>query len=282
MAAIAVLFHERTTDPADYKVHYLAEFWRQAGHRVAYLFGTRRHVPADVLLLHVDLSIVPRTYVRFSERYPIVLNRYLIDIRKSRISNSLIHPDDVWEGPVIVKSDLNYGGKPERDKKRAAERFLWRVAERTCRRFRIPISHPKPLNYTVFSSYAEVPKSLVNKRGIVIEKFTPEIDDGLYRIRIHQVLGDRWTSTRLASREPIVKAHNNLLSEEVEPHPIVDKWRQDLRVDYGKLDYVVVDGEAILLDVNKTIGTLARDDASGSVLSMRRHLAEGIGIYLSQ
>ena len=28
-------------------------------------------------------------------------------------------------------------------------------------------------------------------------------------------------------------------------------------MDYGKLDYVVVNGEAVLLDANKTIGTIA-------------------------
>ncbi len=50
-------------------------------------------------------------------------------------------------------------------------------------------------------------------------------------------------------------------------------------MDYGKLDYLINDNEAVLLDVNKTTGASRHiDDAQLKV--MRRHQAEGIYSFL--
>src|SRR6266571_4018349 len=112
---IGILFHEknRKRHLSGYAITFLAEFWRQDGHRVHYLFGTRKFVPADLLLVHVDLSVVPDEYLEFASRYPIALNRAATDIRKSLISANLVRPGDPHSGKVIVKTDLNYGGAPE-------------------------------------------------------------------------------------------------------------------------------------------------------------------------
>jgi hypothetical protein len=58
---VAVLFHarERGVNPAGYLVHLLAQFWREDGLEVVYLYGTDHFVPVDLLLVHVDLSVVP-------------------------------------------------------------------------------------------------------------------------------------------------------------------------------------------------------------------------------
>jgi hypothetical protein len=51
-------------------------------------------------------------------------------------------------------------------------------------------------------------------------------------------------------------------------------------MDYGKLDYVVHEGDVILLDANKTIGASRHlDDAE--LRSMRRHQAEGLYTYFA-
>src|SRR5438067_8844409 len=112
---IAVLFHEknRKRHLRSYAISFLAEFWRQDGHRVHFLFGTRKFVPADLVLIHVDLSIVPDEYLEFASRYPIVLNRAAKDIRKSRVSTNLVRRCDSYSWHVIDKSDLNYGVTPE-------------------------------------------------------------------------------------------------------------------------------------------------------------------------
>jgi len=51
-----------------------------------------------------------------------------------------------------------------------------------------------------------------------------------------------------------VKSGNKVFSESVVPPDIV-AHRLRLNFDYGKLDYVIHHGEAILLDLNKTTGT---------------------------
>jgi hypothetical protein len=113
---IAILFHkgDRHYDLSRYMVHYLARRWRADGHEVINLFGVSRFEPADLILVHVNLSVVPGEYIEFASRYPIALNSGVRDIRKSTISRNLVRPGEGWDGPVIVKSDLNYAGLPER------------------------------------------------------------------------------------------------------------------------------------------------------------------------
>jgi hypothetical protein len=73
--------------------------------------------------------------------------------------------------------------------------------------------------------------------------------------------------------DPIVKAGtsgNERLSGSV-PEAIV-KRRQELGFDYGKFDYVIHDGSAILLDANSTPGA---SRSSQRVKAYAAHLAEG-------
>jgi hypothetical protein len=118
----------------------------------------------------------------------------------------------------------------------------------------------------------------------VIERFLPELEDGLYYTRVYQFLGNRSICLRMGSRSPIVKAHNSVSVERVEPHPQVAEWRKRLNIDYGKLDYVVTNGQPVLLDANKTIGAspsgMNQLISSDQVQANRRTLAEGIHAYL--
>ena len=113
---IAVLFHERESPERlpFYAVNYLARYWREDGIKVHFCFGIDSLVRADILLLHVNLSVVPQAYLDAGKGYPVALNDRVQDIRKSTLSENLLSPGDAWDGPVIVKSDLNYGGIPER------------------------------------------------------------------------------------------------------------------------------------------------------------------------
>jgi hypothetical protein len=133
-------------------------------------------------------------------------------------------------------------------------------------------------DYQVFDSLSHVPWGLRVSRKAVIERFRPELENGLYHVRIYQFLGDRWTCARLASPSPVVKAENAVRVESIEPHPDILAWRERLGIDYGKLDYVVSGGEAVLLDVNKTTGASAHM-ADADLRAMRRHLAEGLYCY---
>ena len=118
----------------------------------------------------------------------------------------------------------------------------------------------------------------------MIERFLPELEGGVYHTRVYQFLGNRWICLRMGSRSPIVKAQDSVSVERVEPHPSMDEWRKKLNMDYGKLDYVLVDGEPVLLDANKTIGAspsgMNQLISPEQVETNRRTLAEGIYDYL--
>lgn len=278
---IAVLFHERDgqRDPSSYLVHHLAEFWREDGHEVTYLFGPRRFVPADLVLVHVNLSVVPDEYLEFAARYPIVLNGRIRDIRKSTISTNLVRPGDGWDGPVIVKSNLNYAGEPERYLRQTPIERRWRVLRglrRTAGRLggeHSPFHESR--DYQVFERAADVPARWFANRHVVVERFRPEVEDGFYYVRIYMFLGDRWSCTRVGTRNPVVKSDPDARTESVEPASEIVAWRRKFGMDYGKLDYVVNDAEVVLLDVNKTTGASQyMDDEKRRV--MRRHQAEGL------
>lgn len=210
------------------------------------------------------------------------MNARVGDIRKSSISSNLVLPGDAWEGAVIVKSNLNYGGQPEEVLEGSwLERHLplWR---RIVRRSTQVLGNCRPVaswqDYQVFANIKDVPVSWLRSRHLVVERFRPEREDDLYHLRIYQFLGDRYSSLRLASSSPVVKARNSLRVEPIEPHPAILAWRKTLGIDYGKLDYVIDDGEVVLLDVNKTTGA-SRQMADADLPAMRRHLAEGLYSY---
>lgn len=291
---IAILFHEtdRHRPAQGYIVHLLSEYWREWGHDVRFIYGVRQFEAADLLFVHVDLSVVPEEYLEFASRYAVTINGGVDDICKSRISANIVAANDGWRGPVIVKSDLNYAGVPERIRVRSRLEQRWPLIARLQRKVPSRIKAwweatnvlTSSEDYKIYADLSSVPPARVKDTRMVIERFLPELEDGLYHTRVYQFLGNRWICVRMGSRSPIVKAYNSVRVERVEPDKRVTEWREKLRMDYGKLDYVVVNGKAILLDANKTIGAtpsgmnqlISRDE----VESNRRVLAEGIYSYL--
>jgi hypothetical protein len=278
---IAVLFHrgEQSAHVSGYIVDHLAQFWREDGHEVTYLFGTKLFVPADLIFVHVNLSLVPDEYLEFASRYPVAVNGLIRDIRKSSISRNLLRPNDPWSGPVVVKSDLNYAGVPER---LLGESWLQRRFERwkqLTRRVTRLLGRAAPFSdsrsYLVFDTLADVPEKWFHDRNVVVERFRPETENGLYHLRMYQFLGDRMTCTRLASPDRILKAQGSVRVERIEPHSEIVGWRRKLGMDYGKLDYVINEREVVLLDANKTTGASRHMDDK-ELMAMRRYLADGI------
>jgi hypothetical protein len=285
-ARIAVLFHERQreTDARIYLVDRLARFWREDGHEVVYLFGTERFVPADLLLVHVDLSIVPERYFDFAARYPVILNGHVRDIRKSVTSRNLVRPGDGWDGPVIVKSDLNYAGLPERVLGRGvlARRSWtwWRIREAAARVARRDIVRTWS-DYRVFDRLDDVPEPWLHRPELVVERFLPELDGERYHIRTYLFLGDRGWCSRVGSARAVFKTDARAEVELVEPHPQVRAWRAEHRIDYGKFDYTFHAGEPELIDVSKTMGSAVYAADPGPLNAERRVMASGLYPYLS-
>jgi hypothetical protein len=276
---IAILWHarDRTRRLDRYVITRFADYWREGGHEVRFVFGPGQFVPADIAVLHVDLSVVPEPYLELAARYPVGINGRVRDIRHSAFSRQIVHPGDGYEGAVIVKSDLNHGGLPER----TLEGPLGRAWRRLRRGFISPDSDSlrcgTPLEYRVYQHRRDAPPACFQRTDLVVERFLPEREDGLYHVRTYQFLGDRWTCARLSSPEPIVNDHTETRSEPVEPHPDIARLRHTLGFDYGKFDYVMHAGEPVLLDANKTTNVSAV--VTPELEAMRRHRAMGLYSY---
>ncbi len=281
---IAIIFHENDKERAQYyAIKYLAEIWQKRGINTIFVFGTKRFVPADLAILHVDLSVVPDEYIEFAQMYPIVLNGMVKDIRKSIFCDHILYPGDNYEGKVIVKSNLNYAGIPERriqdSPLHGVIRPLWRRAARL--KYLGNLERPyfdSPNDYLILESARQVPGDWFKRKDIVIEKFLPELDHGYYLTRSYYFLGDRNQCVLWRSTDPIVKRSSATNMELVDGHQEIELLRKKFHFDYGKFDYVLHENVPILLDINKTIGASLKDEPNLSepYMAMRRKWASGI------
>jgi len=233
-------------------LRFLVEAWENVGIDVRVLRGIEHFEPADALILHPDLTIVPDDYLAFCKHYPLIINGGVRDISKRMISFSLIGRNDSYSGPVIVKTNCNYGGKSER--KTARQRPLYRLLSSLTEW--LPWTWTGKLrsyDYPIFNSSRDVPRAAWRNLHLVIEKFLPEREGAYYCLRQWIFFGDREINHRIFSTSPIVKARNTVHHEEGLPVPeALRALRKKLRFDYGKFDYALVNGEPVLYDTNRT------------------------------
>jgi hypothetical protein len=236
----------------------LAELKRR-GHSVRILRGPSTAHDADIAVLHVDATVTPADYVEYARGFPVCLNIGATDISKRRISGATVTRDSGWSGPVIVKSNLNHSGQPEKHMNRQSER-----AGKP-----LPFPGVEGLaRYEIHNSLADVAEELFSRSDLVVEKFIPEIEPDGFAARFWVFCGDRERCTRYVSPQSLVKGDDTIRSEPVPvPHEL-RALRRQLGFDYGKFDFVVHDGKAVLLDANKTPGrarNLTKIVAAGTV-----------------
>ena len=154
-------------------------------------------------------------------------------------------------GPVIVKTDMNSGGRPEYHKRTRLRKRMERRERRLGPDFEGLLLHSR---YRVFESNRDVPAMLYLTRGLVVERFIPERFGDLYGVRYYRFLGDRETAYLYRSFEPIVKRKNCEDRTRVEVPPDLRRIRESLGLDYGKIDYVMHDGSPVVFDVTATPG----------------------------
>ncbi|MFN8011891.1 MAG: hypothetical protein U0P81_10865 [Holophagaceae bacterium] len=266
---IAILLHERMPreDLGNYNISRLIPVWEADGHQVSLLFGTSERTPADLLFVHVDLSVVPDEYLAFAADYPAAVNGKVRDIRKSTYSPNRLRPGDPWTGPVIVKSERNHGGTPE-----ARHGLLRLDGEEVAPLFQ------SQLDYRVFDSLEEVPREWFGYPDLLVQGFTPEWEDGLFHVRNYQFLGDWSAGVRMASSEPIVSVESKVSSAPCPVPAEIVAERYRLGFDYGKFDFVIHGGRPLLLDVNKTLGGRSLHRAPDAFLAAR-HAAKARALY---
>jgi hypothetical protein len=261
--------------------------WEAMGFKVLVVTDVDAFAPADVALLHV-----PESCRRLAERYPLVLNRSVLDIRKRRFSQLLVDRQMPCTGKVIVKTDSNYGGWGEfrvgilksplgrlllrfYSEESLCSKLGWFEARKAWRwRRMLPVGH-----YQVFEDRDGVPSGVWNNKNLIVERFAAERSGSNYRCRHWLFFGPQEVSRIATSPDPVVKASATL---EPTSDPVPKELRAiraELGFDYGKFDYGMVDGKVVLYDVNRTPGSLADPARHAQTIEV---LSEGLRSTLEQ
>jgi hypothetical protein len=255
-----------------YVLSALRRIWERRGLKVSVAQDFCEE--ADLFLLHHDRTKMDPDSLPRAPMGARVINGGVLDISKRLYSSLSVNRDDDWDGPVIVKSNLNHFGVPEAEERRGTllrrlherlARLSWRAARKLPERF-----------YPIVHSIADVPAWVWRDENLLVEKFLPErTEDGLYCVRGWVFLGDKGYGYRIFSTHPLVKTGSMVRHDYLDETPSeLVEFRQRMQFDFGKFDYVQHGGRAILLDANKT------PTFSGTGDSPRlRMLAEGINAF---
>ena len=249
---LAILHAEGTPrGTSHHMVVKIAEHLRRMDVEVIDLYGTGYFEPADAVFVHVDRSVVSPNLVRFARRFPVQINANATDIRKRSFVDGLLEPGAVYPGPVIVKSDLNYGGVPEL----VNRSLLQRVSDRLTRLVKRPAPRliAQKSDYRIFPSLTDVPVDYFTPDNIV-QKLMLEKAGTMNVLREYIFLGNLHYENIEHSLSEIITEDRNISCLPFEPHPRLAMLRRRLKLDYGKIDYVMVDGEPFIFDANKTLG----------------------------
>jgi hypothetical protein len=264
-----------TFDRHPYVIHLLMQQWRQWGFRVDVSNPIDTAVgPHTVVIPHLDETWTPPEYETFLGRCAVVVNRGVNDISKRMISENLLTRQTNHDGPVIIKTNRNSGGQPE------FERFRnrgWVAQAAVDLARRLPWKLTGMIGqYKIFDHPSLVPRAAWRNPLLVVEKFLPERQDGMYCLRQHIFFGTREINTIAFSADPIVKAQNVVRRQLLpEPSPGVREIRTRLGFDYGKFDYVLWDGRVVLFDANRT-PTYDPGSRAGSAAALIMDLAGGV------
>ncbi len=284
---ILILIHENDkgffTHPPF--IALLMKEWKRNGFIVEIVRGIKHFVEADVVIPHIDLTVWPEEYINFLNRYPIVINKDVMDISKSKVSSNIVGRNDPYSGPVVIKTNRNYGGLPER-------RLLTKLKNRylmlakiyadyiylklvTCK----GTSYLDPTRYPVYKSLKDVPLGVFKNKNFIVEKFLPERDGEYYCLRRWIFFGDKDISVLSRSKDRIVKPSNTVSIEHIPVPEDIYSIRQHLKFDYGKFDYVLRDGNVVLFNVNRTMAAGGRNPSEFAQKTAQL-LAAGIHSFL--
>ncbi len=275
--SITILIHPEDPYPnlKSHLIWYLVECWKEMGFEIEIIKGLpTQERQFELLLPHIDLTKVPRKYVRVMDRNPKVVNRRMTDISKRSFSRNLVSQNSAYAGPVIVKTNANYGGIPEtqlRERKDIIRDKIHRMLRPKM------VKSMNPHKYQVYDSKNDVPGITWKNRHLVVERFIPERNDDYYSIRVCFFLGDVILNHKVYSKSKVIKGSSIEFVEPIETHQDLIQIREKIGLDYGKFDYVIHGDEVHILDVNKTPGVVSSIELN---IRIAKRLAPGIEKYL--
>jgi hypothetical protein len=283
MYDMLILAHalDSITPQGNYTINQLARLFSEAGLKVGYQIGLANRQEARVILNHVDLTVTPPDYVDFLQSYPLALNGSLTDISKHVVCDgTLVTLGDGYRGPVIVKTKLNCGGLQESRKSLLPKRrelrpgvdeiYTWRT---------VPIIDPQA--YPVLENTDPITADVWANPHLVVQRLVTEQDEqGRYCLRSWYVFGDRGFHVITMALNPIVRGRNIIDRKvvEMELPPRLKAMQAEMKVDFGRFDYVLSNGDAVVFDVNRT--PTSTPGAVEHYQSQWREMALGIKRYL--
>jgi hypothetical protein len=243
-----------TEGPTELAPHYLlarlVTLWRHRGLHLA--IGPCRTLDATCGIVHYDRTEVPAAAVPEAPDTAVVWNRHVRNIGKRLVSTQQVTPGDGYQGPVIVKTDANSRAGPE-----LAEQSPWSWPR--MRRRLVPLlgwrrAHELPRGtYPILARPADVPAWVWQRRDLVVERFLPERAGTDYVLHYWLFAGTADCVLRLQGPTPVLKFRTSTSHAFLDAvPPSLRGARARLRMDYGKIDYVMVDGQAVVLDANTT------------------------------
>ncbi|MEQ9424149.1 MAG: hypothetical protein RJQ09_07025 [Cyclobacteriaceae bacterium] len=267
---IGILIHQndRRFIQSDYVINHQVKWWNRK-YSIEIIRGLKHRPVVDLLINHVDLTIMPDEYLDFMSSYELVLNRNVVDISKKKISANLVSQNSDYEGKVLVKPDLNDLGFPEYEMKSRITRLVLKPIHYLTKSF------DEKSQFKIYDSIGDVPDKYFSNSKYVVEKYLPEYKDGLYYLRSFRFFGDRCLCSTLGSKSQIIKGRNTVIRDDCTPPPEIFEYQKKFDFDFGKFDFTIYNGSVILLDANKTPGYYSALDDETS-----KYLAEGLDSYL--
>lgn len=252
-----IMILKNTHNPKrSYVIDALAVRWIKMGYEVVTHYGTKNLPHADIVILHVDKTIVPDEYAECLSQYPVVLNRNVLNISKSLISKNMVRPEEDYSGPVIIKTNANFGGVREAREKNIfpKKKRWWRWLLKMKPNWE-KIDELNPHHYPIFKNKESIPAGVWKNKNLIVEKFLPEIENGLFFLRYWVFLGEQGWAGRFGAKKQIIKFRKRVTKDVLVPVPDELKIvRKKLGFDYGRFDFVEHNGKTVLYDVNKTLG----------------------------
>lgn len=223
----------------------LADNWRAAGIEVIELAGTRNFVEADLLFLNLSRPVVPEEYNRFAAQYPVTFNAGAVDLRKHRYADGLLQAGASYKGAVIVKADPANAGSPTPER----TSFLRRLTgfHRGADAREVTAND----NYRIYASINDVPGEKFAP-GYIVQKFLPEESGGRYILRQYHFLGHEHFLSIQTSGAAIIRTSIPQSLEEWSPPQELLDLRGRLGLDYGRIDFVEVDGKPFVISVSRS------------------------------